>query len=43
MRRFWGLPAGDLLSDPGLKLADAVADGIRLPADFTWEKPQRGR
>jgi outer membrane protein TolC len=42
MRRFWSQPR-DLYGDPGLKLADAVAEEIRLPADFTWAKTQRGR
>jgi outer membrane protein TolC len=42
MRRFWGQPR-DFYGDPGLKIADAAAEGIRLPADFTWEKPKRGR
>jgi hypothetical protein len=42
MRRFWGRP-DDLYGDPGMKLAAAAAEGIHLPADFTWTKPQRGR
>jgi outer membrane protein len=41
MRRFWSQPR-DLYGDPGLKLADAVGEGIRLPADFDWTKTQRG-
>ena len=42
MRRFWTQPR-DFYGDPGLRIADAAADGIRLPADFAWGKTKRGR
>jgi outer membrane protein len=35
LRHLWAGPA-DTLSDPGLRLAERAAEGVRLPADFAF-------